>query len=104
MIGYCSCAIGLFCEQFTERGLDPRDIDEAVRMELQDSFPKSQSTKEQRGRQRIISRFSAHSVDAGIIAPPIMPNDTEPARPKCFAPTVHMRSFEARGHLPSVSR
>ena len=72
-IGYYSRAIGLFCEQITERGLDAGDIDEAVLAELQDAVPKLQSAKRQRGRQGCIARFIAHLVDAGVIAPPTPP-------------------------------
>ena len=65
-----SRAIGLFCEQVTERGLDAGEIDEAVLAELQGAVPTLRSAKGQRGRQGCIARFIAHLIDTGVIAPP----------------------------------
>ena len=45
-----SRAIGLFCEQVTERGLDAGEIDVAVLAELQNAVPTLRSAKGQRGR------------------------------------------------------
>ena len=66
-------AIGQFCEQVTERGLDAGEIDEAVLAELQDAVPTLRSAKGQRGRRGCIARFIAHLVDTGVIAPPTPP-------------------------------
>ena len=73
-----SRAIGLLCEQVTERRLDAAEIDEAVLAELQDAVPTLRSAKGQRGRQGCIARFIAHLIDTGVIAPPTPPAPPAP--------------------------
>ena len=82
-----SRAIGLFCEQVTERGLDAGEIDEAVLAELQDAVPTLRSAKGQRGRQGCIARFIAHLIDTGVIAPPTPPAPPAPGSLKHLCAT-----------------
>ena len=71
------CAVAAFVAQADLRGVDARDIDEAVLAELRGAVPELRSASEQRLRQGCIARFIKHLADVGVIGPlPLLPPPT----------------------------
>ena len=66
-------AVAAFVTQADLRGVDARDIDEAVLAELRGAVPELRSVSEQRHRQGCIARFIEHLADAGAIDPLPLP-------------------------------
>ena len=67
------CAVAAFVTQVDLRGVDARDIDEAVLTELRGAVPELRSANEQYHRQGCIARFIDYLADAGAIDPLPLP-------------------------------